>query len=71
MLPHGAKVRNQLAMQLQILWVRADVAATGLVQGICSFAEDVELELICRLIADAHGSGVLVAAQPGISDSGV
>ena len=65
MLPHGAEIRDHLAMQLHIPRIQIDVAATGLIQGIRRFAEDVELELFCRLIADAHGFGIFVAAQPG------
>ena len=55
---------DERALELPGVVALGHVAAARLVQGVHHLAEDVELELPVRGVADAHGTRALVAGQP-------
>ena len=63
--PDRVEMLEHCALHAQPAPSGAKPAAPGLMQRVHHFAEDVELKLVVRRVADAHRPRILVAGQPG------
>ena len=69
LVPDLRKMHQEFALHRPAGFVCAEAASPRLVQRVHDLAENIELELGVRRVADAHRLRILVSRQPGTSHS--